>query len=238
VRFLGLDVHRDFCEVAICEDGRVRSGGRVPTSPQGLRVLANSLAPEDHVALEATGNALAIARALEPHAGRVVVAARNELRAISEAKVKTDRRDARTLASGPRLFASTRSPSGLVATRPPERTRPASQIAISQKSRCTSNPTNRTVVSLHMNAMTGDQVGKRQGRIRAHGTAGRVAGAATEVMSGSRPISSSACPAYVLPQSPYPGARDANSTPGRHPGALFRAVSSPEVAAGGDQSPL
>jgi transposase len=103
VRFLGLDVHRDFCEIAICEAGRVRSGGRVATSPEGLRVLANSLGPEDHVALEATGNALAIARALEPHVARVVVAARNELRAITEARVKTDRRDARTLA---RLLAA------------------------------------------------------------------------------------------------------------------------------------
>jgi transposase len=52
---------------------------------------------------EATGNALAIARLLEPHAARVVVAATKELRAITEAKVKTDRRDARTLA---RLLAA------------------------------------------------------------------------------------------------------------------------------------
>src|ERR671918_651026 len=64
VRFLGLDVHRDFCEIAICEAGRVRSGGRVPTSPEGLQILADSLGPEDHVALEATGNARAIARLL------------------------------------------------------------------------------------------------------------------------------------------------------------------------------
>ena len=97
MRFIGLDVHLDFCEVAICEAGRVRSGGRVPTSPQGLAILANSLCPDDQVALEATGNALAIARALEPHVTRVVVATRTELRAITEAKVKTDRRDARTL---------------------------------------------------------------------------------------------------------------------------------------------
>jgi transposase len=81
----------------------VRSGGRVPTSPQGLAILADSLAPDDQVALEATGNALAIARALEPHVARVVVATRTELRAITEAKVKTDRRDARTLA---RLLAA------------------------------------------------------------------------------------------------------------------------------------
>jgi transposase len=103
VRFVGLDVHRDFCEIAICEAGRVRSGGRVPTSPDGLQVLANTLGPDDQVALEATGNALAIARRLEPFVDRVVVATRTELRAITEAKVKTDRRDARTLA---RLLAA------------------------------------------------------------------------------------------------------------------------------------
>ena len=103
VRFIGLDVHLDFCEIAICEAGKVRSAGRVPSSPEGVQVLANSLGPDDHVALEATGNALAIARLLEPHAARVVVAATKELRAITEAKVKTDRRDARTLA---RLLAA------------------------------------------------------------------------------------------------------------------------------------
>ena len=27
-RAIGLDVHRDFCVVAICEDGKVRSAGR------------------------------------------------------------------------------------------------------------------------------------------------------------------------------------------------------------------
>jgi hypothetical protein len=38
--------------------------------------LANSLGPDDQVALEATGNALAIARLFEPHAARMVVAVR------------------------------------------------------------------------------------------------------------------------------------------------------------------
>src|SRR5215207_11223242 len=103
VRFVGLDVHRDFCEIAICESGRLRSGGRVPTSPEGLQVLANTLGLDDQVALEATGNALAIARRLEPFVDHVVVATRTELRAITEAKVKTDSRDARTLA---RLLAA------------------------------------------------------------------------------------------------------------------------------------
>src|SRR5258708_4631321 len=31
-RAIGLDVHRDFCEVAVAQDGEVRSSGRVDTS--------------------------------------------------------------------------------------------------------------------------------------------------------------------------------------------------------------
>jgi transposase len=50
------------------------------------------------VVLEATGGALAIARILEPHVGRVVMANPMAVRAIATAKAKTDRLDARTLA--------------------------------------------------------------------------------------------------------------------------------------------
>jgi transposase len=98
MRAIGIDVHRDFCEVAISEGGRLRSAGRVPSTPEELELLATSLAPDDEVALETTGNALAIARILAPHVGRVVVASARELHAIADAKAKTDRRDARTLA--------------------------------------------------------------------------------------------------------------------------------------------
>jgi hypothetical protein len=55
-RAIGLDVHRDFCVVAICEDGEVRSAGRVPSTPEGLRLLAESLVASDRVALEVTGS--------------------------------------------------------------------------------------------------------------------------------------------------------------------------------------
>ena len=41
-RAIGLDVHREFCVVAICEDGRVRSGARVPSTPERLRMLARA----------------------------------------------------------------------------------------------------------------------------------------------------------------------------------------------------
>ena len=61
------------------------------------------MGPDDHVALEATANALAIARLVDGHVARVVVANTKKLRQISEAKTKTDRLDARTLA---RVLAS------------------------------------------------------------------------------------------------------------------------------------
>jgi transposase len=50
------------------------------------------------VVLEATGNALAIARILEPHVAEVVLAHAKQVRAISHAKVKTDKIDAKVLA--------------------------------------------------------------------------------------------------------------------------------------------
>lgn len=43
VRKIGLDVHRDFCEVAIAEGGKVRLAGRVTTEPAALRLFAESL---------------------------------------------------------------------------------------------------------------------------------------------------------------------------------------------------
>jgi transposase len=98
VRFIGLDVHKDFCEVAVVERGACWSGPRVRSTPEDLQVFAQSLGPKDHVVLEATGGALAIARILEPHVGRVVMANPMAVRAIASAKAKTDRLDARTLA--------------------------------------------------------------------------------------------------------------------------------------------
>jgi transposase len=98
VRSIGLDVHRDFCEVAMSEGGPARSAGRVATTRDGLELFARSLAPTDRVVLEATGNALAIARIIEPHVDDVVLAHPKRLRAISHAKLKTDKVDARVLA--------------------------------------------------------------------------------------------------------------------------------------------
>jgi transposase len=97
-RCIGLDVHRDFCEVAIWQDGDVRRAPQVPSRPEPLTQFAEQLGPADRVALESTSNALAIARIVRPHVAQVVIVNTRRLKAIAEAKQKTDRHDAKTLA--------------------------------------------------------------------------------------------------------------------------------------------
>jgi transposase len=103
MRWFGLDVHRDFCEVAVADEDGVRSAGRIATRVPTLELFAQSLLASDVVALEATTGADKIVSVLEAHGIRVVVANTRKLRSITEAKAKTDRLDARTLA---RLLAS------------------------------------------------------------------------------------------------------------------------------------
>ncbi len=103
MRSIGMDVHRDFCEVAVVEDGEARSAGRIKTSPEALAVFAQSLCATDEVVLETTGGAIEIARLLGPRVARVVLANAADVRAIAHARVKSDRFDAATLA---RLLAA------------------------------------------------------------------------------------------------------------------------------------
>src|SRR5215831_12663186 len=62
MRSIALDVHRDFCEVAIKDESGLRLAGRVKTTPEDLELFAQSLAPDDQVALEASEPAGAIAQ--------------------------------------------------------------------------------------------------------------------------------------------------------------------------------
>ena len=98
VRYIGMDVHREFAQLAVLEDGLVRDEGRIGVTPEALRAWADGLRADDQVALEATGNSDAIANLLTPLVGRVVVSNPSKTRAIAEAKVKTDKVDARILA--------------------------------------------------------------------------------------------------------------------------------------------
>jgi hypothetical protein len=97
VRAVALDVHRDFCEVAIVAESRLRSAVRIQTRPEALELFAQSVDARDWVALEVTGNAWAIARIVEPHVARVIVVSPSDT-GIRQARAKTDRLDARALA--------------------------------------------------------------------------------------------------------------------------------------------
>jgi transposase len=75
----------------------MRMAGRVASEPEALELLARSLGPDDEVAIEATANAVAVARIIEPHVRRVVLANPRAVREKSR-RAKTDRIDAKVLA--------------------------------------------------------------------------------------------------------------------------------------------
>jgi len=78
--------------------GRSAPRGGVPSTPEGLGLLAESLLATDRVALEVTGCGWEIARLLEAHVQRVIVVSPDDT-GISSARAKTDKLDSRTLAS-------------------------------------------------------------------------------------------------------------------------------------------
>lgn len=99
VRHIGMDVHRSFAQIAVVEEGLTRDEGRIGVQPEDLRDwAAEFLKPDDQIALEATTNSDAIATMLREVVTRVVVSNPRKTRAIAEAKVKTDKVDARILA--------------------------------------------------------------------------------------------------------------------------------------------
>jgi len=98
MRFIGIDIHRDFCEVAIAEGGQVRSAGRIASEESELELFAGSLGAEDRVAMEVSGNASAIARIIEPHVDAVLMVDPRAVRERIGNGPKTDRLDAKALA--------------------------------------------------------------------------------------------------------------------------------------------
>lgn len=98
-RSFGMDVHRSFAQIAVVEDGLCRDEGRIGVKPEDLRSwAAETLRADDEIVLEATTNSDAIATMLRPMVARVVVSNPRKTRAVAEAKVKTDKVDARILA--------------------------------------------------------------------------------------------------------------------------------------------
>jgi transposase len=98
MRSIGLDVHKRFAQVAILEGKDPPISRRIGTTSSELRAFAATLRPDDQLVLEATMNTWAIADLLRESGARVVISNPLRTRAIAEAKVKTDKVDALTLA--------------------------------------------------------------------------------------------------------------------------------------------
>jgi len=99
-RYVGLDVHREVIEACIVDaQGRRLERHRIELTRAKLEAfIRERLCPEDHVVLEATTNTWAVVDLLESHVAEVVVGNPLRIRAIVEAKVKTDKVDAEVLA--------------------------------------------------------------------------------------------------------------------------------------------
>ena len=100
-RFVGIDLHRRDVQVHIQDAAGRRVGEHsVACTRPALEAFARAhLSTEDQVVLEATGTCWEVLRVLQPFVGRVTAANSLLVRAIAEAKVKTDKIDARVLAN-------------------------------------------------------------------------------------------------------------------------------------------
>ncbi len=103
MRAMGLDIHRVFAEALAVSGTKVERLGRIGMTRVHLAAFGRTLTPDDHVIIEATGNATAVAEVLTEHVGRVVIANPRQVRLIAEARIKTDVIDATVLAQ---LYAS------------------------------------------------------------------------------------------------------------------------------------
>lgn len=103
MRVIGMDIHRTFAEAVMIDGDRLIRLGRINMSRDHLAAFAAKLTAEDHVVIEATGNAHAVNEAVSPFVGRVIIANPRQVHLIAKARIKTDVIDATVLA---RLYAS------------------------------------------------------------------------------------------------------------------------------------
>jgi len=104
MRIIGMDIHRVAAEAVSLLDGELKRLGRIPMLREELEAFAQrELTHDDHVIIEATGNAAAVAELIAPFVDRVVIANPKQVRMIAHAKIKTDAIDAAVLA---KLYAT------------------------------------------------------------------------------------------------------------------------------------
>lgn len=97
-RYVGLDLHTTEIQLHVTlADGSSLRPVRFVTSASNIEQLCSELSPQDAVAMEATTNAFTVARLLKPSSARILVSDQRKTRVIAEAKIKTDKIDARVL---------------------------------------------------------------------------------------------------------------------------------------------
>ena len=98
-RFLGLDLAKRETQLSVLNvAGEEIAVKRFLTRREQFQQLASELNPDDTVALEVTTNAFAVMRLLERSGARLILSNPIKTRVIAEAKIKTDKIDARVLA--------------------------------------------------------------------------------------------------------------------------------------------
>ncbi len=98
MRIIGVDIHRVFAEAVALEGASLRRPGRIGMTRDHLAAFATTLSKNDHVIVEATGNATTVVELFARHVARVAVANPLQVHLIAKAKTKTDKIDAAVLA--------------------------------------------------------------------------------------------------------------------------------------------
>ena len=103
MKIVGIDVHKKMCQAAVLDEGgTLLDEPRFPNDPDGIEEFADKLtafSDEVKAVVESTGNLwIQIHDRLEEHGFDVALSNPSKTRLIAEAKVKTDKVDARTLA--------------------------------------------------------------------------------------------------------------------------------------------
>jgi transposase len=100
LRFVGCDVHKRTAVFTILlEDGAVAATYTVAVTREALReFVQRQLSPADRLVMEASTNTWAVAEVLRPYVQEIVIGNPLRVRAIAEAKIKTDKVDSRVRA--------------------------------------------------------------------------------------------------------------------------------------------
>src|SRR3546814_18119825 len=99
MRVIGMDIHRTFAEAVMIDGDKLIRLGSVNMSREHLAAFAAKLTHDDHIVIEATGNAQAVVEAVAQFVGRVVFANPRHVNVMTKARTQPDVKAPPALAS-------------------------------------------------------------------------------------------------------------------------------------------